>query len=153
MSLKSGQIGGIEFWDSVSATFAANDHVFYELYNEPHMEDSQLDIFIHGDETYAGMLELEAAVRANVPDAVLIIAGMKQWAYDSASLIELDSLLTGQNAIYNYHAYMGPKQQHKANQSAEGFDQIIKQVQAGTDKATIMTEFGQFCCATDGECY
>ena len=48
---------------------------------------------------------------------------------------------------------MGPKQQNKANQSAAGFDAIIKEVQASTDKATIMTEFGQFCCETDGDCY
>jgi hypothetical protein len=26
----------LEFWDSVSKTFAGNELVFYELYNEPH---------------------------------------------------------------------------------------------------------------------
>jgi hypothetical protein len=26
----------VEFWESVAAKFADNDHVFYELYNEPH---------------------------------------------------------------------------------------------------------------------
>jgi hypothetical protein len=66
-------------------------------------------MFIYGDETYEGMLELEAAVRSNAPDAVLIVAGAKQWAYDSKSLIQLDPLLSGQNAIWNFHTYMGPK--------------------------------------------
>lgn len=100
--------------------------MFYELYNEPHVATDQFDMFINGNDQYDGMLELEAAVRGNAPDAVLIIAGALQWAYDSASLIQLDPLLTGQNAIWNYHTYMGPKQQHKENQNASGFDAIIK---------------------------
>jgi len=99
------------------------------------------------------MLELEAAVRANVPEAIVIIGGAKQWAYDSESLIRLDKQLANFNAIYNFHTYMGPKQKNKANQSAEGFNTIIREVQASTKKATIMTEFGQFCCETDGDCY
>lgn len=83
MSKKDPNIGGIPFWQSVSYRFKYNSHVFYELYNEPHVDDDQFDMFINGDDSYDGMLELEAAVRGNAPDAVLIIAGAMQWAYNS----------------------------------------------------------------------
>jgi len=77
MSKRDDKIGGIGFWDSVSSTFKENDHVFYELYNEPHVDDNQIHMYVHGNDDYEGMLELEAAVRANVPSAVVIIGGAK----------------------------------------------------------------------------
>ena len=85
---KSGTGGAIEFWESVSAMFKDNDHVFYELYNEPH--NNSTDLFINGNDTYAGMLDMIAAVRKNSADQMLVIAGANDWAYDAASLIELD---------------------------------------------------------------
>jgi len=30
---------------------------------------------------------------------------------------------------------------------------MVTAIQGGTNKPMILTEFGQFCCATDGECY
>jgi protein subunit release factor A len=66
LKAKSGTGGSVEFWESVSETFAGNDHVFYELYNEPH--NNETDVFIHGDDTYAGMLDMIAAVRKNSAD-------------------------------------------------------------------------------------
>jgi len=39
MSKRDDKVGGIGFWDSVSSTFKDNEHVFYELYNEPHVDD------------------------------------------------------------------------------------------------------------------
>ena len=85
---KSGTGGSVEFWESVSETFAGNDHVFYELYNEPH--NNKTDVFIHGNSEYAGMLDLIAAVRKNTADGVLVVAGGNDWAYDADSLVELD---------------------------------------------------------------
>jgi len=41
---------------------------------------------------------------------MVVIAGALQWAYDSDSLIALEPELTGKNAMWNYHPYMGPKQ-------------------------------------------
>ena len=88
LKARSGTGGAIEFWESVSAMFKDNDHVFYELYNEPH--NNSTDLFINGDGTYAGMLDMIAAVRKNSADQMLVIAGANDWAYDAESLIELD---------------------------------------------------------------
>ena len=75
---EDGSVGAsaLDFWSNVSATFGANDLVMYELYNEPHIDS--YDTWSAGDDTYAGMLEMYAAVRANAPEAVVVIAGQKQ---------------------------------------------------------------------------
>jgi aryl-phospho-beta-D-glucosidase BglC (GH1 family) len=84
----SGTGGAIEFWDSVASTFGSNDHVIYELYNEPHFStddpDAQ-DIFESGNETYVGMLEMIATIRKYSTDSMLIIGGSEQWAYYAQS--------------------------------------------------------------------
>ena len=80
--------GALDFWDSVSAMFKDNDHVFYELYNEPH--NNATDLFINGNDQFAGMLDMIAAVRKNSPDQMLVIAGANDWAYDATSLVALD---------------------------------------------------------------
>ena len=84
----SGTGGGVEFWDSVSEMFKDNDHVFYELYNEPHNNTN--DLYLNGNGTYEGMLDMIAAVRRNSADQMLVVAGANGWAYDADSLIELD---------------------------------------------------------------
>ena len=86
---KAGTGGAVEFWESVSATFKDNDHVFYELYNEPH--DNSTNLWLHGDGTYAGMLDMISAVRKNSQDGVLVVAGAQGWAYDADSLVQLES--------------------------------------------------------------
>lgn len=79
MALKAdGKTGGsTEFWESVASKFGNNDHVFYELYNEPHMKNTtaDLEVFMHGNDTYTGMLEMSDAVRKYSKDSVLVIAG------------------------------------------------------------------------------
>lgn len=99
------------------------------------------------------MLQMEKAIRKNAPEAMLVIAGAKSWAYDSDSLINLDSQLTSSNVMYNFHPYQGPSQAGDARKAAAGFETMVKNVQDGTEKPIIITEFGQFCCDTDGVCY
>jgi hypothetical protein len=151
MAVKNSASNAIDFWGDISKEFADNANVFYELYNEPHI-DSQ-DTFIHGNSQYAGMLEMEAAVRSNAPDAVLVIAGGKSWAYDSDTLVALDKELKHQNAMWNFHPYMGANQAGDDRKAAAGFQTMVEAVQSGTNKPVIITEFGQFCCDTDGSCY
>jgi len=58
------------------------------------------------------MLEMLAAVRRHTESPV-VIAGAAAYAYDSASLLQLDQALVRQgerNVLYNYHPYMGPNQ-------------------------------------------
>lgn len=64
MPLKGGFKGdAVDFWASVSEKFGTNDHVMYELYNEPHMND--IDVYLNGNDDYTGMLDMIAAIRKN----------------------------------------------------------------------------------------
>jgi len=104
------------------------------------------------------MTSMVAVVRENAPNAVLVIAGAKDYAYDAQSAIDLDSklaetTLTNKNIMYNFHPYMGPNQSGDSKKTADGFEAMVKQMQAGTDAPLIVTEFGQFCCDTHGKCF
>ena len=61
MARKDQAANARDFWNSVSATFKDNELVFYELYNEPHDVDTYA--YIHGNNQYAGMLEMINTVR------------------------------------------------------------------------------------------
>jgi len=73
--------------------------VFYELYNEPHLKNTtaDLEVYLHGNDKYTGMMEMANAVRKYSNDSVLVIAGSQNWAYDADSLIALDKLLDSSN--------------------------------------------------------
>jgi hypothetical protein len=107
MARKSGAANALDFWDSVSSTFAGNELVFYELYNEPHKIDQ--DIYLNGNDEYAGVLEMISTIRKNDADQMLVIAGGGGWAYDSDSLIALEALTDDNLLMFNFHTYMGPK--------------------------------------------
>jgi hypothetical protein len=138
---------------SVAATFGNNSLVFYELYNEPHISD--VSAWANGNAQYAGMLEMLAAVRAHTTSPV-IIAGALHYAYDSASLLTLDGQLKksndGVNIIWNFHPYMGPPQAGDPTKCPDGFEAHLQAVTNGTDRPSIITEFGQACCPTGGAC-
>ena len=66
------------FWESISERFKDNEFVFYELYNEPHLNSEETnDIYIYGNDEYVGMLEMIDVVRQHSKDQVLVIAGAK----------------------------------------------------------------------------
>lgn len=142
----------LAFWDSVAAQFGSNDLVFYELYNEPHITDQAA--YARGDATHAGMLEMLAAVRKHTANPV-IVAGAAAFAYDSASLVQLDAALkqtSARNVLFNYHPYMGPAQAGATNKCPAGFETMLAALFAESERPAIITEFGQACCATDGAC-
>lgn len=157
MALKVRADGGptssaIDFWTSMAQTFGGNPNVFFELYNEPHTDAAT---WMNGTSQYAGMLELISAVRAHAPNTMLVIAGAAAYAYDADSLVQLDKVLQAQgekNVVYNFHPYMGPAQAGASNKCPSGFDAMLNEVHSNTDKPTIITEFGQACCATAGAC-
>ena len=152
MPFKTGSTAAVTFWDSVATKFASNDHVFYELYSDPHTDE---DTYLNGDSQYESMVNMVSAVRKAAPDSVLVIAGAKDYAYDAQSAIDLDKKLaeTGQNQniMYNFHPYMGGGSADK-RKTASGFEDMVKQMQAGTEAPLIVTEFGQYCCDTHGAC-
>eukprot|EP00035_Acanthoeca_spectabilis_P000188 m.71573 g.71573 ORF g.71573 m.71573 type:complete len:505 (-) comp10073_c0_seq1:5049-6563(-) len=141
----------ITFWQAVASTFGNNTRVFFELYNEPH---TNIDQWMDGDTTHAGMLDLLAAVRQHSQNPV-IMAGAASYAYDSASLVQIDAKLKSTsetNVIFNFHPYMGPNQAGDQTKCAAGFEQHVLNIRNSTARPIIVTEFGQACCATNGAC-
>lgn len=82
---------------------------------------------------------------------MLIIAGAKDWAYHNESLIELDQLTDDTKIMYNYHMYMHPDSQ-KNHKNIDALEAYVENIQEATDKPVIFTEFGQWCCDTNGVC-
>jgi len=159
MALKKPESGGksnvtgnsLDFWDSVAAMFKDNKLVWYELYNEPHIND--FEVYKDGSDAYAGMVEMYKVVRTHATDSMIVIAGMKDYAYDTDSLISLDKEDL-RNVVYNWHPYMGQAQSGDAKKSAQGFSDMVSKLRdAGVTKPLIITEFGQSCCDTDGACF
>eukprot|EP01043_Picozoa_sp_COSAG02_P008586 COSAG02_NODE_277_length_25939_cov_108.963971_13_plen_259_part_00 len=56
------------------------------------------------------------------------------------------------NIIWNFHPYMGPPQAGAHDKCPAGFEAHIVAVTNGTDRPSIITEFGQACCPTGGVC-
>lgn len=150
-ALKGGKGPALDFWDSISKEFKDNELVFYELYNEPH--DVNQNDFIKGSSRYAGALEMISTIRANSPDQMLVVAGGGGWAYDSDTLVQLEKETDDNLMMFNFHPYMGPNQAGATEKNADGFENHCKNIVENTDKPIILTEFGQFCCDTDGACY
>ena len=86
-------------------------------------------------------------------------SGAAEYAYDAASLIALDAELKKlspatlqENIVWNFHPYMGPPQAGAKIKCVPGFEAILQEVQEHTMRPSIITEFGQACCATAGAC-
>ena len=92
-------------------------------------------------------------MRKNSADQVLVIGGGNDYAYDADSLIKLDGQTSDSLIMYNFHPYMGPNQSGDKHKNADGYETMVKTIQSGTEKPVIITEFGQFCCDTNGSCY
>eukprot|EP01084_Bolivina_argentea_P177489 306915_1 len=82
--------GAVAFWSNVSAKYANNDYVFYELFNEPYLSNEKgqnFSVYYYGNNQYAGMKQMYDAIRANDPNGLIIMAGAQAYAYDATSLI------------------------------------------------------------------
>lgn len=139
----------LTFWNDLANSYKDNQLVWYELYNEPYVGD--YDIWMNGDSKYEGMLHMYNAVRAHT-DNPIIIAGASNYAYDVQSLVSFDAAVAPKNVLYNLHPYMGPLQRNDQSKSISGFSGYVQTLK-GLNKPIIMTEFGQYCCKADGECY
>ena len=145
-----GKPGAVAFWDTVSKRYANNPYVFYELYNEPHLQHSQQnwDIYYGGNSQYAGMLQMYDTIRANDIDGMIIMGGMQQYATDSQSLLAFylkykeDNHVFPHNILYNIHAYQGASQG-----LAKSLQAVVRlALSLKTIGPVIFTEFGQICC-------
>ena len=66
-------------------------------------------------------------------------------------MLALDDEITDDLIMYNYHAYMNPDNP-KALKNVDSLEISIQEIISQTSKPIILTEFGQFCCETDGKC-
>lgn len=154
--LSGGATGdALAFWDSVAKIHGSNKMVFYELYNEPHIDAAT---WMNGNSQYVGMVEMAAAVRAHTADSVLVVAAAGDYAYDGDSHVQLWGQVAGNsnltNVIANFHPYMGAAQSGDAQKCPSGFESIIQTIASKTQFPSMITEFGQACCPTgQGACY
>lgn len=146
-----GLQGSITLWNTLSLKYKDNPLVFYELYNEPWVQN--FPQWYSGDGTYAGMKDMYQTVRKNVPDGIIIIGGKDQYALDPQSGLAFylqykqDTGSYPTNIIWNVHPYQG---------FAQGLEHSLRSVmrialalkQIGP---VIFTEFGQYCCSPQGK--
>ncbi len=135
------------FFDTLSKKYGSNNLVMYELYNEPY---AGLDIWMNGDDTHTGMVELYNTVRKNTQNPV-IIGGALDYAYDAQSLVTFDTQVNPKNVIYNFHPYMGPNQQGDSTKLPTNFKKLACQI-LSIKRPLIMKELGQYCCG-ETSCY
>jgi hypothetical protein len=94
----------LEFWQEVSARYADDGRVFFELYNEPH--DVSADVWLSGGSagsfTAVGMQQLYDAVRGAGAHNPVIVGGL-DYAYD---LRQVETMpVVGYNVLYATHPY------------------------------------------------
>eukprot|EP01124_Arcella_intermedia_P029203 TRINITY_DN6109_c0_g1_i1.p1 TRINITY_DN6109_c0_g1~~TRINITY_DN6109_c0_g1_i1.p1 ORF type:complete len:526 (+),score=81.68 TRINITY_DN6109_c0_g1_i1:13-1590(+) len=146
------QPGTLTFWDVVSKKYSSNPFVFYELYNEPWIQNFQP--WYSGDSTFVGMKEMYDVIRKNNPNAICIIGGKDQYALDAQSGLAFylkykeDVGVYPTNIIWNIHPYQGASQglEHSLR-SVMRISLALKQI-----GPVIFTEFGQYCCGSSGAC-
>ena len=136
--------GPVRFWSLVAQTYAANDLVLYELYNEPHVWYQAL---YGGDPLYVGMSEMYAAVRNHTATGLVVMAGTG-WAQDATSLIaasmqfEREKGAPFSNVLFNLHPYQGAYQGVWIGlRSTMRLTLALQQI-----GPVIFTELGQYCC-------
>jgi len=137
----------VPFWESVSSIYGTNDLVMYELYSEP-----LVNTRIHDYRLY--MSTMASVVRKN-SQSPLIIGGRTNNSYDTDSFIDLvangGAMKDYDNLIWNYHPFQGLT--WSVDKTPVIFEDYVNRVQINTKFPVIMTEFGQYCCATNGDCY
>ncbi len=91
-------------WDKLSARYAANPNVLYDIFNEPHDplpgDDPAIPEQVTPDVWIPWAIRLVEAIRRNAPDAVILVPGVN-WAYD-LSAYPIEDL---EGVVYSTHVY------------------------------------------------
>ena len=119
----SQKLGSLDLWNTISGKYADNPYVFYELYNEPWIQD--FDPWYNGStsKNILGMAQMYEGIRKNDPDGIVIIGGASQYALDAQSPLamylqyQIDRGEKLTNVIWNSHPYQGSGQglEHSLN--------------------------------------
>jgi hypothetical protein len=106
MALKGDATTGdsLTFWNVISAKFASNPLVWYELYNEPF--GPSYDVWLNGDSQYEGMKPMAAQVRANNIKGMILVAGALAFAYDDQSLIAFARDAPVDKVLFVFHPFV-----------------------------------------------
>jgi len=108
----------IRFWSSVAATFAGNDAVIFDLFNEPYPEASLASetaawkCWLHGGAAcspgisypVAGMQTLVNAVRAAGANNVIMAGGLA-WSNDLSGWLKYKPADPDHNLVASWHSY------------------------------------------------
>ncbi|MCU4925779.1 glycoside hydrolase family 5 protein [Halobacteria archaeon AArc-dxtr1] len=132
----------LQFWETVAPRYAADDHVLYEVYNEPTepgMWDSIEESWVQDVwELYLEFIQpVVDEIRTHTDTVVLV--GSPGWSSSpEGALIEP---VAGENVGYTYHAYPG----HESSQQGDWEDSAIngQGVEAVYEEYPVfVTEFG-----------
>lgn len=120
---QTNQADAEAFFSAVSARYAGQNNIIYEICNEPNGDTTWDDI-----RTYAE--DVIPLIRANCPDAVISV-GTPTWSQDVDKVV--DSPLEDANVVYTLHFYAGTHKQNIRNKAQTALD-------AGLP--LLVTEFG-----------
>jgi len=137
----------LTFWQQVAARYKGDQHVLFELYNEPFVgrgpnpPSSSWDIWLNGGNdsadgfTVVGMQKLYDTVRGTGANNLVLIGGL-YWADDLSGIST--HKVTGTNIVYAVHAY----------QNDSGWTSAVTSV--SQNDPVFITEFGDRSgsCAT-----
>lgn len=131
----------VKFWQGVAAKYKDDNHVLFELYNEPH--DVPFNVWRNGGDSgegyqAVGMQTLYDTVRAAGANNLVLVGGV-DWAFDLSGVTQ--NRINGTNIVYVTHPY------DYANK-APGTWEVKFGFLAATDPIFI-TEFGSFDCSTN----
>jgi hypothetical protein len=122
--------GTVSFWSTIAAIYAGDQHVWFDLFNEPRLFVSsrlmqittpaqQWGLWRNGGQGYVGMQTLLDAVRAKAPDNIVLAEGTE----GGESLAYLPAfMLSGRNVVYAVHPYFDPPFSTPADWSANWGD-------------------------------
>ena len=101
----------LSFWSQVASAYANDEHVLFELYNEPHnvswstWRDGGSVTLPNGTSYYTpGMQLLATEVNKTAPDRIIIVGGI-DWGYDLSGVLD-GYAITARNLVYNTHPYL-----------------------------------------------
>lgn len=120
----------IRFFDTYSRKYANDDHVIYEICNEPS------DLPWSTIKSYAQ--DIVSTIRANDPDGI-IVAGTGNWSQNVDQIQSGGGMLDASNVMYSFHFYAGEHGQNFRDKVTTAHNQGIP---------IYVTEFGT--CSADG---
>lgn len=128
------------FWSQVANAYKSDEHVWFELYNEPH--DVSWTIWKNGGTacgfTVVGMQSLYNTVRATGALNLVLIGGL-EFGYDLRGVP--DNKIVGSNIVYQTHPY-----DFDGKNTPEDWDEDFGFLTP--TEPVISTEFGSFDCST-----